>query len=57
MSEVPEQLQGQTGPLYDVVRELEAHASSAGWDQPEGLYALAVLSLSVLAAVIRLRDR
>lgn len=41
MTEVPDQLQGQAGPLYDVVRELEAHASAAGWDQPEQLFALA----------------
>jgi hypothetical protein len=30
-----------TGPLYDVARELEAHASAAGWDQPEQIFALA----------------
>ena len=27
--------------LEDVVRELEAHASELGWDQPERIYALA----------------
>lgn len=36
------QQQGHVGPLYDVVRELEAHASAAGWDQPEQLFALAL---------------
>ena len=41
MSEVPETLQNHVGPLYDVVRELEAHASAAGWDQPEQLFAIA----------------
>lgn len=30
-----------TSPLLEVVRELEAHASELGWDQPERLYALA----------------
>jgi hypothetical protein len=29
------------GPLYDVVRELEAHASQSGWDQTERIFALA----------------
>jgi PDZ domain-containing protein len=41
MSELPPQLQDYQGPLYDVVRELEAHASASGWDQPEKLFALA----------------
>lgn len=36
-----EQLQGHQGPLYDLVRELEAHASESGWDQPERLFAIA----------------
>ncbi len=39
--EVPETLRNHPGPLYDVVRELEAHASGSGWDQPERLFALA----------------
>jgi len=30
-----------TEPLLAVVRELEAHASELGWDQPERLFALA----------------
>jgi hypothetical protein len=30
-----------TSPLLEVVRELEAHASELGWDQPERLFALA----------------
>lgn len=42
MNEVPPPLQKHVGPLYDVARELEAHASAAGWDQPEQLFALAV---------------
>ena len=42
MTEVPEPLQNHVGPLYDVARELEAHASASGWDQAEQLYALAV---------------
>lgn len=41
MTDVPETLQDHPGPLYDVVRELEAHASAAGWDQTERLFALA----------------
>lgn len=41
MSDLPETLQNHQGPLYDVVRELEAHASGSGWDQPERLFALA----------------
>ena len=41
MTEVPEPLQNHPGPLFDVVRELESHASELGWDQPERLYALA----------------
>ncbi|MFL6157945.1 MAG: PPA1309 family protein [Marmoricola sp.] len=41
MTEVPEQLQDHPGPLYDVVRELEAHASESGWDQSEQIFALA----------------
>lgn len=41
MTDVPETLQNHPGPLYDVVRELEAHASGSGWDQPERLFALA----------------
>jgi hypothetical protein len=41
MSEVPPTLAEHRGPLYDVVRELEAHASESGWDQPERLFALA----------------
>ncbi|MCZ4497990.1 MAG: hypothetical protein JWQ74_543 [Marmoricola sp.] len=32
---------GHVGPLYDVVRELEAHASASGWDQTERIFALA----------------
>jgi len=41
LTDVPDTLQGHPGPLYDAVRELEAHASGAGWDQPERLFALA----------------
>lgn len=41
MTDVPETFQDHPGPLYDVVRELEAHASGSGWDQPERLFALA----------------
>jgi len=41
MTDLPETLQNHPGPLYDVVRELEAHASGSGWDQPERLFALA----------------
>lgn len=41
MTETPQTLSEQQGPLYDVVRELEAYASSSGWDQPERLFALA----------------
>ncbi|MCW2755880.1 MAG: hypothetical protein JWQ32_3291 [Marmoricola sp.] len=41
MSEVPPTLQHHQGPLYDVVRELEAHASEGGWDQAERIFALA----------------
>lgn len=41
MTEVPETLQDHPGPLYDVVRELEAHASGTGWDQNDRLFALA----------------
>jgi hypothetical protein len=48
MSPSPEQSTGQpTGhpveplvPLRDAVREIEAHAAEAGWDQPARLYAL-----------------
>lgn len=61
MSEVPEQLQDHPGPLYDVVRELEAHASELGWDQPERIFALAdtaqlVLAEPELAAALGLTD-
>jgi hypothetical protein len=42
VTEVPEPLQNHVGPLYDVVRELEAHASASGWDQPEQLFAIAL---------------
>lgn len=31
----------QSGPLYAVLRELDAHASESGWDQPERLFAIA----------------
>lgn len=41
MTDVPETLQDHPGPLFDVVRELEAHASGTGWDQPDRLFALA----------------
>lgn len=41
MTDVPEPLQDHPGPLYDVVRELEAHASTSGWDQQERIFALA----------------
>jgi hypothetical protein len=41
MSEAPATLADRPGPLYDVVRELEAHASESGWDQPERIFALA----------------
>ncbi|MFL6060727.1 MAG: PPA1309 family protein [Marmoricola sp.] len=37
----PSTLAEQTGPLYAVLRELEAHASETGWDQPERLFAIA----------------
>lgn len=40
---------GSRSPLYDVVRELEAHASGSGWDQPEQLFALAPTAELVLA--------
>lgn len=61
MSEVPEQLQHHAGPLYDTVRELEAHASASGWDQPESLFALAdtadlVRREPALAAALGLDD-
>lgn len=42
MSEVPVALQNHVGPLYDVARELEAHASATGWDSAEQLFALAI---------------
>jgi hypothetical protein len=41
VTEVPATLREHPGPLYDVVRELEAHASASGWDQPEQIFALA----------------
>jgi hypothetical protein len=41
MSQAPEQLQDHQGPLYDLVRELEAHGAAEGWDQPERLFAIA----------------
>lgn len=39
--EGPATLPERAGPLYDVVRELEAYAGESGWDQPERLFALA----------------
>ncbi|RNL63369.1 hypothetical protein EFK50_13010 [Nocardioides marmoriginsengisoli] len=41
MTEAPATLHEKSGPLYAVVRELEAHASESGWDQPERLFAIA----------------
>jgi len=41
MSEQPEPVQPEVDPaLRAAVREIEAHASEAGWDQPARLYAL-----------------
>ncbi len=40
-AERPAELQHHVGALYDVARELEAHASQAGWDQPDKLFAIA----------------
>jgi hypothetical protein len=37
----PQRLADVPGPLWDVVRELEAHASETGWDAPERIFALA----------------
>lgn len=41
MADAPATLPEKSGPLYDVVRELEAHANASGWDQPERLFAIA----------------
>jgi hypothetical protein len=46
MTESPEHVPGEPGEadvdavLRDTVREIEAHAAEAGWDQPARLYAL-----------------